>query len=110
MLEYMETIKRGFVGNGVLQILPHKDIEENTLKEWAKVLKSFDITDTGHIISVAFKRMNKKDFQTFMTLWTEDHDSSDTGYIIEYNDEYYGDLLFIGFNNFNDVTYYVWEV
>lgn len=110
MLNYMESIHRGFVGAGTLQIVPHKDVEEETLKEWAKALKDFDIEDTAHIISTAFKRMNAKDFQSFMTVWTEDHNSDDTGYIVEYNDEYYGNLLFIGFNEFNNVVYYVWEV
>lgn len=110
MLEYMETINHNFINNGILQILPHKDIEKSVLKNWANTLKSCDTKSTIDIISTAFKRMKTKDFQTLMTLWTEDHNSSNVGYMVEYSDEYYGDLLFIGFSDFNSIVYYVWEV
>lgn len=80
-------------------------------KWYTAILLNRELVDTCAVISLIYQQCDSKEFKTFMDLWTGEYESVDTAYITRYDDEYYGDILVVGFEKgISDIDYYVFEV
>lgn len=103
---------RNYFGKGVATVVAHRNIDLATLEKWYNTtIKLSDLVDTSNIIAQLYKSCNREDFDTFMRWWINDHEERDTAHIATISDEYYGDLIVIGFDKgIADREYYIFEV
>ena len=100
-------------GKGQATLIPSNiSTPTATLDKWYDaILSNRELVDTCGIISLIYRQCNDKEFKIFMDLWTGDYDSTDTAYFTRYSDDYYGDIIIVGFEKgIADIDYYVFEV